>query len=471
MVGLANVLALSRATRTKKRSGSTPSVVLPSPSFGSSNLVAWHDVTKTWTDALGSTQPAVFYDTVGYNTVSALIDLSGNGNGWIQPDKSLQPNKGTSGPLFDSGTVQSFMNCQNASMLAGLSQFSVYIYARPIAGTSKRTALYIAEATSTVAPTAAAVASGGSFVPYVVGEQVTLAGGTFTTAAVIRVDAVGPAGVTAASVVNPGSYTVKPSNPVSQASTTGSGTGLTVSLTFGSGPPYSVTAVSSPSSPHYQVGDYNTLTGGSIVQVSSIDGSGFITGVNIAVPTSTASPPANPVSQTATSNPAGTAVGTGATFNLTYPPVGGGTTTERFAIYFAAGSTSRKRYITTSALDGAQNSTSTSNGTSWGAANNGVLTDTTTYHAMGVEVDYTGASAVANFYYDSGSLDGASQTWTPVESAPWALNSTPSSMLRLGNNSTPNAALQGEIKAMVFLSEIPSSARRTQILNYFAGLP
>ena len=79
-----------------------------------------------------------------------------------------------------------------------------------------------------------AVSAGGS--GYVVGEEVTLAstGGTQKVAAVVRVDAVSGGAITACSIILPGSFSVAPtSNPIGQASTTGTGTGATFTVTYG----------------------------------------------------------------------------------------------------------------------------------------------------------------------------------------------------------------------------------------------
>ena len=76
----------------------------------------------------------------------------------------------------------------------------------------------------------ATVSSGGS--GYAVGDQITLSGGTSTTAAVVQVVAVSGGAITSAYVRTAGSYTAVPSNPVSQASTTGTGTGATFSMTW-----------------------------------------------------------------------------------------------------------------------------------------------------------------------------------------------------------------------------------------------
>lgn len=74
----------------------------------------------------------------------------------------------------------------------------------------------------------AAVAAGGS--GYAVGNTITLAGG-----AVLTVSSVSSGAVTGVTVSAPGSYAASPSNPVSQAATSGSGTGATFNLTFAAG--------------------------------------------------------------------------------------------------------------------------------------------------------------------------------------------------------------------------------------------
>ncbi len=70
--------------------------------------------------------------------------------------------------------------------------------------------------------------AGGS--GYAVGDEITLAGGTSTTAAVVIVGAVSGGAITTAYVKTKGSYTALPSNAVAQAFTTGSGTGATFNM-------------------------------------------------------------------------------------------------------------------------------------------------------------------------------------------------------------------------------------------------
>lgn len=73
--------------------------------------------------------------------------------------------------------------------------------------------------------------AGGS--GYTVNDTITLTGGTFTTAAVLRVTAVSAGAVTAVALVTAGAYTVLPATPTAQGSTSGSGTGATFNVRFG----------------------------------------------------------------------------------------------------------------------------------------------------------------------------------------------------------------------------------------------
>lgn len=68
---------------------------------------------------------------------------------------------------------------------------------------------------------------------YVVGNTVTLAGGTVTTKTVVTVLAItSTGGISSAIITTPGVYTVAPSNPVAQFSTSGSGINATFTMTF-----------------------------------------------------------------------------------------------------------------------------------------------------------------------------------------------------------------------------------------------
>jgi len=79
--------------------------------------------------------------------------------------------------------------------------------------------------------TVAVVAAGGA--GYVVGDVLTLSGGTFTTAAQVTV-LTAPAGVVATvSITRPGRYTVAPGNPVATTGGTGAGCTITATITTG----------------------------------------------------------------------------------------------------------------------------------------------------------------------------------------------------------------------------------------------
>lgn len=77
----------------------------------------------------------------------------------------------------------------------------------------------------------ATVTAGGT--GYAVGDIVTLSGGTFTAAAQIFVSAVSSGVVTGVIPLVAGNYSAVPASPVGQDTTTGSGTGLTITPVWG----------------------------------------------------------------------------------------------------------------------------------------------------------------------------------------------------------------------------------------------
>jgi len=78
--------------------------------------------------------------------------------------------------------------------------------------------------------TALTITAGGT--GHVVNDVITLTGGTFTSAIQVRVATVGGGGaITGVSLVTGGSYSVLPTNPVAQGSTTGVGIGATFTST------------------------------------------------------------------------------------------------------------------------------------------------------------------------------------------------------------------------------------------------
>lgn len=361
----------------------TPAITFPTPPFGSANLRMWLDTNKTWSDILGGSQPSMYTDAVGYNSVSALVDLSGNGFSFTQGNKTNQPlTSGTGGVLFSP--TNAFMQCVRNDLMNGLTKFSLYTLIRPLAGTSKRALLSVSEGSGNQIPLSFTIATGGAL---------------------------------------------------------------------------------------YAVNDYITLTGGAILKVLAVDGGGAVTSAELSVPTGVATAPTNPVAQTSTTRPYGTATGTGFTCNMIYTDDGSGSTTSRFTSFFSSGNTGRKNYTEISVKDGAVVLTSTTNGTSLGDPNGAVLTDTTTFHKVGVEVDLTGGTASASFYKNN-ALDGSVQTWTPAESTPWRLGNADSirTWLGLGVDTTSATPMLCELKAMVLIADTLDTTRRNLINTYLSGL-
>jgi hypothetical protein len=87
---------------------------------------------------------------------------------------------------------------------------------------------------ATSASAASATPQGGGS-GYAVNDTITLAGGTFTQAAVLKVTSASGGAVTGVSVQTAGSYSVTPSNPVAQASTSGGGSGATFNIVWNVG--------------------------------------------------------------------------------------------------------------------------------------------------------------------------------------------------------------------------------------------
>ena len=84
----------------------------------------------------------------------------------------------------------------------------------------------------------AVVSAGGS--GYVVGDVLTISGGTQTTAATVTVATLSGSAVATVSISNAGVYTASPTNPAS--TTGGTGTGATFTLSFGINNSFTITA-------------------------------------------------------------------------------------------------------------------------------------------------------------------------------------------------------------------------------------
>jgi hypothetical protein len=99
-----------------------------------------------------------------------------------------------------------------------------------------------ATATCTIGVVTAAVSAGGS--GYVVGEILTVSGGTSTAAAVLTVATVSGTAVATVNITTIGTYTASPTNPAATTSNL-SGTGATFTLSFGVNSAFTITAAGS----------------------------------------------------------------------------------------------------------------------------------------------------------------------------------------------------------------------------------
>lgn len=216
--------------------GSATAYILPTPSFGTTNLVAWWDATKTYTDSSGVAQPSINYDNIGHASVSSWYDISGNGYDWMQNDKSLQPTKGTNGGVYIDQAAY-YMDCLRKSMLNGLTQVSIYALVVPQAGTGARALLYASEGNTSAPVLSVTIAGGGT--GYGTGDQIITTGGTASAQATLEVLAQTGGVITSIGIINGGAYTVAPGNPVAQGSVTSitggasSGSGATFNCVVG----------------------------------------------------------------------------------------------------------------------------------------------------------------------------------------------------------------------------------------------
>lgn len=101
----------------------------------------------------------------------------------------------------------------------------------------------------------ATVTAGGT--NYAPGDTITLAGGTNTVAAVATVATVSGSSVATVTITTGGTYSALPANPVAQASTSGSGTGCTLTVTWGVD-----SVVVSAAGKNYPSGTTATFSGG-----------------------------------------------------------------------------------------------------------------------------------------------------------------------------------------------------------------
>jgi len=165
----------------------------------------------------GATGKAVQFQSLGSDAaVSLAIQSKGTG--------AIDLAAGSSGVnISNGGTVTAI-----TGTAAGTSYTSVPSVVIPAPTTAGGV-----QATATVAmlATSISLASGGS--GYAIGDTITLTGGTFSTTIILTVATLSGSAVATFTNNQSGTYTVLPTNPVAQGSTSGSGSGATFNITWG----------------------------------------------------------------------------------------------------------------------------------------------------------------------------------------------------------------------------------------------
>lgn len=186
-----------------------------------------------------------------YNTVTAVISTGAGSTPSAQKYKLTIYQVGGVPEVFDAidGGANFWQNLVDAvnngqSVARGKSQLVVASLGTGIGGvtiTAPGSYATLPTLTATIGTGAilnpvmsavsAVVVGGGS--GYAVNDTITLDGGTFSTPTVLLVTSETGGAITGVSMQTAGSYTALPSNPVSQASTSGIGTGATFTMGWG----------------------------------------------------------------------------------------------------------------------------------------------------------------------------------------------------------------------------------------------
>lgn len=180
---------------------------------------------------VGDTLSAVNFINVTGSIAGNVLPLSAAGNDSNIP--ILFQSKGTG--AIDLAPGSSGVNISNGGTVTALTRTVVgtgYTSSPTVTISAPTTAGGVqATATTNIQVISIAIVSGGT--GYTVGDILTVAGGTNTTAATVSVVTVSGGVITSVSSPNNGTYTVAPTNPVSV--TGGTGSGATFNLTFGVG--------------------------------------------------------------------------------------------------------------------------------------------------------------------------------------------------------------------------------------------
>ena len=128
----------------KRSGGGGGAASLPTPSFGATSLAAWYDSAQF-----------TYTDDVGYSSIAAMEDLSGNGFPLMQGDKALQPVSGASGGAL-TNLAGLYLGAPFTGLINGADKLSVWMRVKPrsdlYSGGTKRTLFAISEAAATASP-------------------------------------------------------------------------------------------------------------------------------------------------------------------------------------------------------------------------------------------------------------------------------------------------------------------------------
>jgi len=174
------------------------------------------------------------------------------------------PTLGTSGP-GSGATLNPVMKAITAAVAGGGTGYVASDTITLAGGTFTTASVLTVNAASQVHYDATAIVIVDAGSGYVATDTITLTGGTAGTDAIVTVDTVdGGGAILTAHVSTAGDYTVRPSNPVAQGSTSGVGVGATFDVTFGvlSGGVISAVTITT-------VGSYTALPSNPVAQTSS----------------------------------------------------------------------------------------------------------------------------------------------------------------------------------------------------------
>jgi hypothetical protein len=268
---------------------------------------------KLWLFQLGS-----FYDLTPYRLTGQSTNPFTTTVSSASVNVAITNHGASVGDFFELGSVQysiGGLTLTGEYPVASVVNANNFTITASSSATGSASSGGISAATVLSAASSVAISAGGS--GYAVGDLIALSGGTFTTPTVLQVTNVASGAITSAVVSQPGIYSATPSNPVSQAFTSGNGSGASFTVTWATTTAAAASATPQAGGSGYAVNDTITLAGGTftqatILKVASLSGSAVAT-VTVQTAGSYSVTPSNPVAQGSTSGS-----GSGGTFNVTW---------------------------------------------------------------------------------------------------------------------------------------------------------